>query len=152
MIHEENTTVNLELEKDLIFKCSLGLEKLKEIYIDETLKKKENPWGPDAAKLLGMAILGCLSASFIFCLNKRNLTPDDLQAHAEISFKKIEKGYERIKKIDVKLMPKTDNPATLKRINQCIRELKSGKSLFEETCIITASIREGIKINVDVKV
>lgn len=152
LVHEENTIVNLNLEKDLIFKSYLGFEKLTELYIDESFRKKEQPWGPDAAKLLGMAVLGCLSASFIFCLNKRNLKPDDLQAHAEISFKKTEKGYIRIKQIDVKLIPKTDDPATLKRINQCVRESKSGKRLFEESCIITASVREGIKVNVDINI
>lgn len=152
MVHEKNTIVDLKLEKDLIFKCYLGFEKLQEIYIDETLEEKEDMWGPDAARLLGMALLGCLSASFIFCLKKRNLTPDDLEARAEISFKTIEKGYTRIKQVDISLKPKTDDAATLKRINQCIREMKNGKLLFEENCIITASVREGINVNVEMDI
>lgn len=152
MVHEKNTIVDIKLEKDLIFKCNLGFKKLQEIYIDETLEEKDDMWGPDAARLLGMALLGCLSASFIFCLTKRNLTLDDLEASAEISFKTIEKGYTRIKQIDVNLKPKTDDASTLKRINQCIREMKNGKMLFEENCIITASVREGITVNVEINV
>ena len=152
MVEEKNTKVGIKLDHEMIFKCNLGFEKLQEIYIDETLEEKEDMWGPDAARLLGMALLGCLSASFIFCLKKRNLTPDDLEAHAEISFKTIEKGYTRIKQVDVNLKPKTNDEATLKRVKQCIREMKNGKMLFEENCIITASVREGIKVNVKMSI
>ena len=152
MVREENSVVDLKLEQDMIFKVKLGYDKLKEFFIDETLDEKSPMWGPDAAQLLAMSLLGCLNASFIFCLNKRNLTVDDLDAHAEVSFKKIEKGYTRIDKIDVKIIPKTNDPATLKRINQCVKRMKSGNMFFEETCIITESVRQGISVNVDVEI
>ena len=141
----------MKLEKDMIFKIKLGYDKINEFFIDETLDAKSQMWGPDAAQLLAMALLGCLNASFLFCLNKRNLTVDDLEAHAEVSFKKIEKGYTRVNKINVKIVPKTEDPETLKRINQCIKNMKSGNMFFEETCIITESVRKGIEINVDVE-
>jgi hypothetical protein len=150
MVREENAIVDMKLEKAMIFKVNLGYEKLNEIFVDETLGEKTQMWGPDAAQLLAMALLEYLNASFIFCLNKRNLTVDDLEAHAEVSFKKIQKGYTRVDKIDVKIVPKTNDPATLKRINQCIKKMKNGNMFFEETCIITSSVREGI--NVDVKI
>ncbi|MFX1394019.1 MAG: OsmC family protein [Promethearchaeota archaeon] len=152
MIHEENTIVDMKLEKDMIFKVNLGYDKLKEIFIDETMGKKSKMWGPDAAKLLAMALLGCLNASFLFCLNKRNLTVDDLEAHAEVSFKKIEKGYVRVDKINVKIIPKSNDPTTIKRINQCVRKMKNNKMFFEETCIITASVREGIDVDVNIEI
>ena len=50
----------------------------------------------------------------------------------------------------MKIVPKSNDPATLKRINQCIKKMKNDKMFFEETCIITASVREGI--NIDVKI
>ena len=152
MVREENTIVDMKLEKDLIFKVNLGYDKIKELFIDETMDEKSKEWGPDAAQLLGMAILGCLNASFLFCLHKRNLTIDDLEAHAEVSFKKIEKGYVRVDKIDVKILPKSNDPATLKRINQCVKKMKDNRMFFEETCIITASVREGIDINVNIEI
>jgi len=150
MVHEENTKVSIKLDKDLIFKSLFDFEKTREIFIDETLEKTEKMVGPDAATLLGMAIISCLSASFIFCLNKRNLTIDDLEASAEISFYKTEKGYTRIENIDVKMNPKSNDPDVLKRIKQCTREMRSGDMFFEETCIITPSVREGINIKVNV--
>ncbi|MFX1441926.1 MAG: OsmC family protein [Promethearchaeota archaeon] len=152
MVREENVTVDMILEKDLIFKVNLAHNKLKELFIDESMSEKSQMWGPDAAQLLAMALLGCLNASFLFCLNKRNLTVDDLEAHAEISFKKIEKGYTRVDKINVKIVPKTTDPVTLKRINQCIKKMKNGNMFFEETCIITESVRQGIEVNVDVEI
>jgi len=152
MVHEENTIVDIKLEKELVFKCNLGLKNLKEIYIDETINPKGELVGPDAARLLGMAILGCLSASFIFCLQKRNLVVDDLDASAEISFGKTEKEHIRVKKINIKITPKTKDPATLKRIKQCISKMKTSEMLFEETCIITGSVREGIHIDVNVEI
>ncbi|MBA7641054.1 hypothetical protein ES703_48726 [subsurface metagenome] len=152
MVREENTIVDMTLEKDMIFKVNFGYNKLKELFIDETLNEKSQIWGPDAAQLLAMALLGCLNASFLFCLNKRNLTVDDLEAHAEVSFKKIEKGYIRVDKIDVKIVPKSNDHDTLKRINQCIKKMKNDKMFFEETCIITASVREGINIDVNIEI
>jgi organic hydroperoxide reductase OsmC/OhrA len=152
MVHEENTIINMNLEKNLIFKVNLGYEKLHELFIDETFDNKSKIWGPDATQLLAMAVLGCLNASFIFCLNKRNLTIDDLEAQAEVSFKKNESGYIRVKKIDIKIRPKSNDLDTLKRIQQCIKKVKSGNMFFEESCIITSSVREGINVNVDIDI
>jgi len=150
MVREEDSTTEIRLDKDLIFKTNIGLGHFNEFFIDETLDDDNDLRGPDAAQMLAIAISSCLSASLIFCLNKRGLNPDDLISRARISFRKIEKGYTRIKKIDVKITPKTEDEVTLKRLNQCLREIKSGKLLFEENCIITESVREGIKVNVDI--
>jgi organic hydroperoxide reductase OsmC/OhrA len=152
MVREEDSIAEMRLDKDLIFKTNIGLGHFNDFFIDETLDDDKILKGPDAAQMLGMAILSCLSASLIFCLNKRGLNPDDLEARAIISFKKIEKGFTRIKQIDVKIAPKTGDEATLKRLNQCLREMKSENMMFEENCIITESVREGIKVNVDVNV
>lgn len=137
----------------MIFKSKLGLESLKELVVDESLDvNQDDKIGPDAATLLGLGVVSCLSASFIFCLNKRKLTLDDLEAKAEISFKENEKKLMRIEKIKVNLMPKTQDPAVLKRVKQCMKELKSGHRLFEESCIITSSVREGIDVDVSINI
>ena len=150
MVHEENTKISLKLEKNMIFKSTFQYQGLKELLIDETLESDGIKVGPDASTLLGMAVTGCLCASFLFCLAKRNLTLKDLEARTEISFKKNEQGYLRVEKIDVKIIPKTTNPDIKKRISQCIKEIKRGHMLFEESCIITSSVRDGIKVDVNV--
>lgn len=153
MVHEENTTLSIKLEKDMIFKSMFNFKKTSSIFIDETVEEKPETQklGPDAATLLGMGIVSCLSASFLFCLQKRNLTLDDLEGKVEISFHKNDKGYTRIKKINVKLIPKTKDKEVRKRIHTCMREVKDGNMFFEETCIITPSVKEGLDIIVNVE-
>ena len=145
MAEEKKTKVGIKLDHDMIFKCNLGFEKLQEIYIDETLEEKEDLWGPDAARLLGMALLGCLSASFILCLQKRNLELDDLRAEAEIIIAKNEKKLLRVKEINVDLIPESKDPSVLKRIEQC-------KKFFEQYCTITESVRAGIDVNLNINI
>ena len=152
LVHEKNTKVSIKLKKEMIFELQNIYKNLDSLLIDETLEDKIERVGPDAASLLGMAVISCLSASFIFCMEKRNLTLDNLEAKADISFKELKQGYKRIDSIDVKIIPKTDDADVLKRIKQCIKELKSGQMFFEESCIITPSIREGINIQVKVEI
>jgi uncharacterized OsmC-like protein len=151
LVHEENTKVSIKLKKEMIFELQNTYKNLNSLLIDETLDDKIEKVGPDAASLLGMAVISCLSASFIFCLEKRNLTLDDLEAKADITFKEPKKGYKRVASIDVKIIPKTSDPEVLKRVKQCIKEIKGGHMFFEESCIISPSVREGIDIEVHVE-
>ena len=150
MVHEENTKVSIKLERDMIFQLQNAYKNLDSLLIDESLDDQKEKVGPDAASLLGLAVISCLSASLLFCLNKRNLTLDDLEAKADISFKEPKKGYKRVASIEVKMIPKTSDPEVLRRLKQCIKEIKDGHMFFEESCIITPSVREGINIQVDV--
>ena len=72
MSEEVKPKVGIILEKEMIFKCDLGDLKVKDCYIDDTHKNEVDMLGPNPSRLLGLALLGCLSASFIFCLKKKN--------------------------------------------------------------------------------
>ncbi len=144
MAEEVKTKVGLKLEKDMIFKCEMGQMAVKDCYIDETNQEEVEMWGPNPSKLLGMALLGCLSASFIFCLKKRNFSIDDLKADAEVIIGRNDKGFLRVKKVNVEIVSKIDDPAVRKRADQC-------KKMFENYCTVTAAVREGIEVNVDLK-
>ena len=142
MSTEGKTKAKITLESDMIFKCDMGNMKLKDCYIDETNVNELDMLGPNPTRLLANAILGCLSASFIFCLKKRNLTIDDLTAEAEVTIGRKEKGFLRITKIEVNITPKIDNPEVRKRADHC-------KKMFENYCTVTASVREGINVEVN---
>lgn len=144
MSEETKTKVGIRLEKDMIFRCDMGEMALKDCYIDETNQEEADMWGPNPAKLLGMALLGCLSASFIFCLKKRKLSVDDLKAEAEVIIGRNEKGFIRVKKINVNITSKIDDLASRKRADQC-------RKMFENYCTVTAAVREGIEVNVNLK-
>ena len=115
MSKETIIKAKINLIRDMIFKCDdMGEMKLKDCYIDETIKK-DNKLGPNAVYLLAHALLGCVSASFIHCLNLRNFTLDDLEAEAEVEIGRNKKGFLRITKVSIDLKPKIDDPAARKR-------------------------------------
>jgi uncharacterized OsmC-like protein len=128
----------------MIFKCDLGNLKVKDCFIDETHISEVDMIGPNPSRLLGLALLGCLSASFIFCLKKKELTLKDLKANAEIHIGKNKKGFLRVLKIDINIKTTIDNPETMKRAEQC-------KKMFEQYCTVTQAVREGIDVNVNVE-
>jgi len=136
------TKVGLSLEEKMIFKCELGEMKVKDCYIDDTHKEEVDMLGPNPSRMLAMAVLGCLSASFIFCLKKREFNLEDLKAEAEVTIARNEKGFWRVKKIDVDIKAKIDDPNVKKRADQC-------KKMFEQYCIVTQAVREGIDVEVN---
>jgi len=142
MSEPKKLNVGLSLEKEMIFKCELGEMKVKDCYIDEEHDVEAAMWGPNPSRMLGMAILGCLSASFIFCLKKKQLKLDDLKANAEVSVARNEKGFWRVKKIDVEIKMLIEDPDARKRADQC-------KKMFEQYCIVTQAVREGIDVEVN---
>ena len=150
MVHEQPIRLKIKLEQGMLFKWILPKSK-QELIIDETLDETIQKVGPDAASLLGLAVSSCLSASLLFCLSKKNLTLDDLSGEVEMVFKKNDKGYTRVDAITVHLSPKSEDPNVLKRLEQCTKVLKNGNMLFEESCIITPSVIEGIKVDVRIE-
>ena len=137
-----------ESESQMVFKCDLGNMKVKDCYIDEEHSQEVDMLGPNPSRLLGLAILGCLSASFIFCLKKRKFKVDDFSAEAEVIISRNEKGFLRVKNIDVNIKPNITDPDALKRAKQCLKTAKDGVSFFEQYCTVTQSIRSGIDVNV----
>jgi organic hydroperoxide reductase OsmC/OhrA len=98
--------------------------------------------GPDPASLLGAAIGNCLASSLVFCLEKARVHVGDLAVHVSTTIDRNHRGRLRITGIDVDLRPEV--PASEQaRFERC-------EHLFEDFCIVTASVRDGIRINVAV--
>jgi uncharacterized OsmC-like protein len=132
--------VGVTLEEEMVFKCDLGKINMEDLYIDERELRDTEKIGPSPARLLALAVLGCMGASFAFCLKKRGFTLEELDGKAEIIIYRNEKGFWRVKKINLEINPKIDNPKMRKRADQC-------RKFFEQYCIITQSVREGIEVN-----
>jgi uncharacterized OsmC-like protein len=131
-------------EKDLIFKINFqGLQNVPELRIDETNKNPDEMLGVTPARLLASAVAGCLSSSFLFCIAKRGVQVDEFTAEAEAILGRNEEGRLRVLEIVVNLVPITNDPAAMKRIEEC-------KKVFEKFCTITESVRSGIKVTVNV--
>ncbi len=95
---------------------------------------------PNAAAVLGAAVGDCLAASLAFCLRKARVEVDGLTARVTTHVTRGEQGRFRISGIDVELAPEL---ADTSRLPRCAE-------LFEDFCIVTQSVRQGIPVNVTI--
>ncbi|MCJ7606487.1 MAG: OsmC family protein [Thermoplasmata archaeon] len=98
---------------------------------------------PNAAMMLSSAVGHCLSASLLFCMGKSRAELRDIAADVETSLVKNEEGRWRIDGIKVDLKVDADED-TIEKLSRCER-------LYEDFCIVTESIRKGIKVEVDLR-
>ena len=141
---EEHYNIGLTWTNDLIFKLDFsGLVNVPELFLDETNDDPEVKLGVTPARLLGMAVMGCLSSSFLFCMSKRNFTPEEFRAEAEVTAGRNEEGRLRILEIKVNLYPKFSDPEAKARLEEC-------RKVFEKFCTVTASVRDGIPITTSI--
>jgi organic hydroperoxide reductase OsmC/OhrA len=98
---------------------------------------------PNAAAVLGAAVGDCLAASLAFCLRRARVVVDDLSVDVATHIVRNENGRFRIGSIDVELGPEI-GAADLSRLERC-------EELFEDFCIVTQSVRQGIPVNVKVR-
>jgi organic hydroperoxide reductase OsmC/OhrA len=99
--------------------------------------------GPNAAAVLGAAVGNCLAASFAFCLRKARIEPTELRAKVTTHVVRNQTGRFRIGGIDVEIIPEFAE-ASAPRTERC-------EALFEDFCIVTASVRHGIPVHVTLK-
>ncbi len=138
----ENGTFSLRLERvqDYEFKAIFDQEHLAPITLDEPPPLGRNR-GPNPARLLGAAVGDCLSASLLFCLQRAKIEVKNIKTTVSGTLVRNEQGRMRIGKIDVHLM--VEVAAEQQRMIRCLE-------LFEDFCVVTASVRRGIKIDVRV--
>jgi uncharacterized OsmC-like protein len=137
----ENPTFSLRLERvqNYEFKAHFDWDHLPPILLDESEPLGQRK-GPNPSRLLAAAVGDCLSASLLFCLQKAKLEVKNVKTLVTGSLVRNEKGRLRIGKLDVNI--KLDlQDGQYGRINRCL-------DLFEDYCIVTASVRKGIPVNV----
>lgn len=140
----ENLGFDLELEQisGYEFKVKFGTPAIADLLLDEPAPLGGGK-GPNAARLIGAAVANCLSASLLFCLAgkfKQRLGSLRTAAHCELT--RNEKGRMRIGRIDVTIRMAEDASA-LQHLERCLQQ-------FEDFCIVTESVRQGIPVAVRV--
>jgi uncharacterized OsmC-like protein len=98
---------------------------------------------PNAAAVLGAAVGNCLAASLAFCLRKSRIDVRDLTVDVTTHVAKNEKGRFRVRAIDVALSPVIGAGDSAK-FERC-------EDLFEDFCIVTASVQRGIPVNISLR-
>ena len=96
--------------------------------------------GPNAARLVGAAVGNCLSASLLFCLEKAKQHVKSIKTDVKGSLTRNERKRLRLTHFDVHITIdiEADEPA---RVSRCIE-------LFEDYCVVTASVRKGVDVSV----
>lgn len=93
---------------------------------------------PTAAAVLGAAVGNCLAASLAFCLRRARFDVTALEADVATNVTRNEKGRFRIHHVDVRLRPTIEGAGLYDRC----------ADLFEDFCIVTASVQHGIPVHV----
>lgn len=131
----------LSLETGYRFRADFG-EGMEPLHLDEPPPLGEAS-GPNASAVLAAAVGNCLSASLLFCLQRAHLEVEDLHAEVEVTSVRNPEGRLRIGSIDVVLRPTLEAEGE-KRFGRCVE-------LFEDYCVVTASVRRGIDVSVRVE-
>ena len=140
-IDEKVFTTKLRRISNYQFKAHFDTPKNFEALIDEP-----EPIGkgsaPSASRYLAAAIGNCLSASLLFCFEKAKIGLDDFHTNVETVMQRNDKGRWRITSIKVKVNPKI-KLSDIAKSRRCL-------DLFEDFCIVTQSVRNGINVDVDI--
>jgi len=98
---------------------------------------------PNAARVLAAAVGNCLSASLLFCTRKARAELGPMETKVHVRLGRNERGRLRIAGIEVEIDPHFP-PGEREKAARCLE-------LFEDFCVVTASVRDGIPVDVRVK-
>jgi organic hydroperoxide reductase OsmC/OhrA len=141
MSEEGRFTIHLEQQEGYQINVRFDWKRAADLLTDEPPPLGETN-GPNASRLLAAAAANCLSASLLYCLSKDDPPDNSLRAEATCTLVRNDQKRLRIGGLDVKLVI-DEALAGSKRFDRC-------KRLFEDFCVVSASIREGIPIAVSV--
>lgn len=98
--------------------------------------------GPNPARVLAASMASCLGSSLLFCLRKARVDVRSLRVEASGTMTRNERGRLRIGGVDVRLYPDVA-AEDIPRMERCL-------GLFEDFCIVTESVRQGVPVEVGV--
>lgn len=133
-------TLQIEQVSGYDFRVRFDKERYADLHIDEPA-----PIGGDTApnpvRILAAAIGDCLSASLVFCLQRRKVAVTGLRSEVHVQLVRNEDKRLRVGKIDVTIQPGAAIPPDA--LQACLET-------FEDFCVVTQSVRTGIEVAVTV--
>jgi len=140
-LEQETLTTELERVENYEFKVKFDLMKAPQIIVDEPEPLGRSA-GPNASRLLSAAVGNCLSASLLFCLGKARIPVRELRTSVETVLRRNEKGRLRIAGMKIRILPSLEQ-GDIPQTRRCLE-------IFEDFCIVTQSVRQGIQVDVEV--
>lgn len=141
MSSEPSFQVQVEHVGDYEFRVRFDWEGVAALTVDEP-EPLGHQHGPNAARMLAASVANCLSASLLFCLRKSRLEPGGMKATVSGAMTRSEHGRLRVGSLDVRI--DVDGLEGSSRLQRCT-------GLFEDFCVVTESVRQGIPVAVTVR-
>jgi uncharacterized OsmC-like protein len=112
--------------------------------LDDLLMSEPTPLGsgeyPHGGHTLAAAVGHCMCSALIYCMGKARVGMGPLRAELYTKVDRNEDGRMRLTKIRVKLYPQVED---VEKANRCFE-------IFEDYCIVTQSVMEGIEVETEV--
>ena len=131
--------VTLEQQDDYAFRVSFDDTALAPLLTDEPAPLGHDG-GPNPSRMLLAAIANCMAASLLFALRKFRNTPGRLHATISAQMQRNDQGRWRLPVAQVELQL-ADPAADYQQLPRILDQ-------FEEFCIVTQSVREGMQVDV----
>ena len=141
MAGDESFTFTMDLQDGYRFLVDFDQERVPPLLIDEPEPLGEGV-GPNAARVLAAAVGNCLSASALYCLRRAHIDIHGMHTTVSGSLERNDAGRLRIGGIEVRIEPVVEQ-SEQPRMRRCLE-------LFEDFCVVTASVRHGIQVDVAV--
>lgn len=133
--------LNLEQLEGYEFKVGFDKASFPEWHTDEPPPLGQDK-GPNPARVLAVAIANCLAASLVFCLSKKGEKVQGVKAKVQVETVRNEQKRLRIGAVNVTIQAPVDRES--KALMACL-------DTFEDFCVVTQSVRAGMKVNVNVE-
>lgn len=142
MSDKQQFDIEIKNIEDYRFEVKFDKESMGQIMTDETEDVGGDGQGPSPSRLLAAATLNCLMASLKFCLDKKRVGMSSLKGKVTVTIERVDKRL-RVTKLDVDIRPEIDEEDR-EKLMQCV-------DIFENYCVVTESVRNGIDVDVNVE-
>ena len=133
-------TLHVEQVDGFDFRVRFDKERYADLRMDEPPPLGHDA-SPNPARILAAAIGDCLSASLVFCLKRRGVVVDGLRSEVRVQLVRNENKRLRIGNVEVSIHPQGAIPD--EALDACLKT-------FEDFCVVTQSVRQGIDVKVSV--